>query len=326
MPKVVITAKIAKEGPHNKIFHDHGFDVAYPSTGCDVFQEDQLITVLQGADAVLAGSEPYTPRVIAALPQLRTITRAGVGYDAVNLEACDRANIPVCITPGVNHHSVAEHTIALLMAVARGFPHLDRKVRVGEWSRKSFPRVMGKTLGLVGLGRIGQATATRGVGLGMRVIAHEPYPDRDFCQKWNIELVDLNTVLAQADFLSLHCPSTPESRHLIRKENIEKMKPGAVLINTARGTLVNEADLFEALRSHRLAAAGLDVFEVEPLPLTSPLLTLDNVLVSGHIAGLDDESAHGTSKMCAEIITGLYQGRWPTGCVMNLKGKTGWTW
>jgi phosphoglycerate dehydrogenase-like enzyme len=185
---------------------------------------------------------------------------------------------------------------------------------------------MGKTLGLVGLGRIGQATATRGVGLGMRVIAHEPYPDRDFCQKWNIELVDLNTVLAQADFLSLHCPSTPESRHLIRKENIEKMKPGAVLINTARGTLVNEADLFEALRSHRLAAAGLDVFEVEPLPLTSPLLTLDNVLVSGHIAGLDDESAHDTSKMCAEIITGLYQGRWPTGCVMNLKGKTGWTW
>ncbi|MFN5531078.1 MAG: NAD(P)-dependent oxidoreductase, partial [Planctomycetaceae bacterium] len=155
MPKVVITAKISPEGPHNAIFARHGFEVGYPPAGCDVFQEDRLIEVLSGAQAVLAGSEPYTPRVIQSLPGLRAIARAGVGYDAVNLEACDAASIPVCVTPGVNHHSVAEHAISLLMGVARGFPLLDRKVRENNWSRRPFPRVQGTTLGLVGLGRIG---------------------------------------------------------------------------------------------------------------------------------------------------------------------------
>lgn len=326
MPTVVVTAKIEQEGPHNRIFADHGFQVAFPPADCDVFQEDQLIALLQDADASLAGSEPYTPRVISALPKLRVIARAGVGYDAVNLAACDQADIPVCITPGVNHHSVAEHTIALLMAIARGFPLLDRKVRDNRWNRKSHPRVMGRTLGLVGLGRIGQATATRGVGLGMKVIAYEPFPNLEFCTQWNIELVDRDTLFAQSDYVSLHCPMSAENHHLINKTSIARMKPGVKIINTARGPLINETDLYEALKSGRVAAAGLDVFEVEPLPLSSPLLTLDNVLVSGHVAGLDDESACGTSQMCAEIVVGLHAGRWPEGCVVNLKGRTGWTW
>jgi phosphoglycerate dehydrogenase-like enzyme len=210
--------------------------------------------------------------------------------------------------------------------VARGFPLLDRKVRENNWSRRPFPRVQGTTLGLVGLGRIGQATATRGVGLGMRVIAEEPYPDRAFCEQWNIELVDRETLLRRSDFVSLHCPMTVENRHLINQRTLAWMKPGSVLINTARGPLVNEADLYEALKSRHLAGAGLDVFEVEPLPLSSPLLTLDNVLVSGHVAGLDNESAFDTSKMCAEILTGLHAGEWPAQCVVNLKGQTGWKW
>jgi len=326
MPQVVITAKISPEGPHNAIFAQQGFEVAYPPAGCDVFQEEHLIRVLGSAQAVLAGSEPYTPRVIESLPGLRAIARAGVGYDAVNLAACDAADIPVCVTPGVNHHSVAEHAIALLMGVARGFPLLDQKVRVNNWARRPYPRVQGTTLGLIGLGRIGQATATRGVGLGMRVIAEEPHPDRAFCEKWNIELVDRETLLRRSDFVSLHCPMTPENRHLINRQSLGWMKRGAVLINTARGLLVNETDLCEALRSGHLGGAGLDVFEVEPLPLSSPLLQLDNVLVSGHVAGLDNESAHDTSQMCAEILTGLHRGEWPAHCVVNLRGRSGWSW
>lgn len=326
MPKVVLTAKISPEGPHRKIFADNGFEVVLTPHDCDPFQEDQLIALMNGAEAVLAGSEPYTPRVIQALPKLRVIARAGVGFDAVNLEACDKSKIPVCTTPGVNHHSVAEHTIAMLMAVARGFPELDRKVRENRWDRRPFPRVMGKTLGILGLGRIGQAVATRAVGLGMKVVAYEPYPNRDFVKQWNIELVDLDTLLARSEFVSLHLPMSKESRHIINRNSIAKMKQGAVVINTARGPLINEADLYEALKSRRLAAAGLDVFEVEPLSLSSPLLTLDNVLVSGHVAGLDDDSAYDTSKMCAEIIVGLHQGRWPEGCVQNLKGCSGWKW
>jgi phosphoglycerate dehydrogenase-like enzyme len=327
MHKVVVTAKISPEGPHNGIFADGGFAVAFPPKGCDVFQEDALIGLLRDADAVLAGSEPYTKRVLAALPKLRVIARAGVGFDAIDLAACDEARIPVCTTPGVNHHAVAEHTIALLMAIARGFPELDRKVRQNRWDRRSYPRVMGKTLGILGLGRIGQAVATRAVGLGMKVIALEPYPNQEFVKQWHIELVDLDTALARSDFVSLHLPMSRENHHLMNRERLAKMKKGAMLINTARGPLVNEGDLVEALKTRHVAAAGLDVFEVEPLPLSSPLLALDNVLVSGHVAGLDDDSAYDTSKMCAEIIVGLTKGKWPDGCVQNLKsGHAGWRW
>ena len=327
MHKVVVTAKISPEGPHNGIFAQGGFSVAFPPADCDPFQEQALIGLLKDVDAVVAGSEPYTKRVIESLPKLRVIARAGVGFDAVDLAACDAARIPVCTTPGVNHHAVAEHTIALLMAIARGFPELDRKVRQNRWDRRSYPRVMGKTLGILGLGRIGQAVATRGVGLGMKVIALEPFPDRAFVKQWNIELVDLDAVLARSDFLSLHLPMSPENHHFINRERLAKMKKGVMLINTARGPLINEADLVEALKTRYVAAAGLDVFEVEPLPLDSPLLKLDNVLVSGHVAGLDDDSAHDTSKMCAEIIVGLSKGKWPDGCVQNLKsGYAGWSW
>lgn len=326
MPKVVQTAKNPPEGPHVQILAEAGFELGFPPKGCDVFVEDNLISLLKDADAVIAGSEPYTPRVIAALPKLRAIARSGVGFDAVNLAACDNANIPVCTTPGVNHHAVAEHTIALLMGVARGFPELDRKVRQNRWNRTPRPRVMGRTLGIVGLGRIGQAVATRAVGLGMKVVAYEPYPNRDFVKQWNIDLLDLDTLLGRSDFVSLHLPVSKETTNLMDRTRLAKMKRGSILINTARGQLVQEADLYDALKSGHLAGAGLDVFQVEPLPLDSPLLTLDNLLVSGHVAGLDDESLYDTNKMCADIIVGLYNGRWPEGCVQNLKGRTGWKW
>lgn len=326
-PKVVITAKIDPVGPHNQIFKDNGFIELHTPASCDPFIEDQLIELARDCDAILAGSETYSPRVIESLPKLRAIARAGVGFDAINLASCDKARIPVCTTPGVNHHSVAEHTIGILMAIARGFPLLDRKVRENRWyERRAYPRVMGKTIGLVGLGRIGQATAWRAAGLGLKVLAFEPFPNKEFVDKWNIELVDLDTLLSRSDYVSLHCPMAKENYHLMNAARFARMKQGAMFVNTARGPLVDEKALYDALKSGHIAAAGLDVFEEEPLPCTSPLLELENVLVAPHVAGLDNESAHDTSKMCAEIIVGLHQGRWPEGCVQNLKGVTGWTW
>lgn len=326
MPKVLITAKVSPIGPHNQIFRDNGFEELHTPADRDPFTEDHLIGLLKDCEAVIAGSEPYSPRIIESLPRLRVIARSGVGFDAVNLPACDKADIPVCTTPGVNHHSVAEHTIAMLMAIARGFPKLDRKVHENRWDRRPYPRVMGKTLGLVGMGRIGQAVAWRAAGLGLKVLAFEPYPDRDFVQQWNIELVDLDTLTARSDFISLHCPMSKENYHLLNAARFARMKRGVMIINTARGPLIDEQALYDALQSGQVAAAGLDVFELEPLPLSSPLLQHENMLVSGHVAGLDNESAHDTSKMCADIIVGLHQGRWPHGCVQNLKGRSGWRW
>lgn len=326
MPKVACTALNTDEGPHLEMFSRAGFEVILPPAGTNMFNEDHLISVLQDCDAVVAGSEPYTRRVIAALPKLRVIARRGVGFDAVDLAAADDHNIAVATTPGVLDESVAEHTITMLLACARGFPGLDRNVREGRWLRVPFARAAGKTLGIVGLGRIGQAVVPKALGLGIKVIAYDPFPNAAFATEWNIEYVTLEELWARSDFISLHLAMSPETFNLINATTIEKMKPGVIVINTGRGQLVQEDDLCAALQSGKVAAAGLDVFHQEPLPLTSPLLKQDNLLLSGHVAGLDLESNHDIAVRFAETIITLSQGGWPTECIRNLKGKSGWKW
>lgn len=326
MPHVICTSLNAEEGPHFEIFESAGFDVSIVPRDRNLFDPRQLREAVAEADAIVAGSEPYGPEILRELPRLRVIARTGVGFDAIDLPTCDEVGIVVTTTPGVNHHSVAEQTIALLMGIARGFPEQDQRVRAGRWKRVAYPRVMGRTIGLVGLGRIGQAVATRAVGLGLKVLAHEPFPNADFVQQWNIELVDLEELFRRSDIVSLHCPLTSENRHLINERTLSLMPPGSLLVNTARGGLVDETALYSALKSGHLQAAGLDVFEVEPLPLDSPLLELPNVLLAGHVAGLDIESHNDTFAMAARTIIDLHGGGWPQECIQNLKGGADWSW
>lgn len=327
MQKVLYTSLIGDDGPHFEILQNAGFVVENAVRQTDPYTEDQMIEMLVGYSAVIAGSEPYSRRVVSALDDLRVIARTGVGFDAVDLAACDERGIVVTTTPGVNHHSVAEHTIAMLMGLARGFPELDRKVRANDWERNSFPRAMGKTLGIVGLGRIGKAVATRAIGLGMKVLAYEPNPDAQFVEKWNIELFDFDNLLSNSDYVSVHAPATKDNYHLFNTEAFSKMKPGSVFINTARGTLVDETALCAALESGHLRAAGLDVFEKEPLSLDSPLLKFQNVMLAGHVGGLDEESKNDMDRMCAETIVALYKGDWPEDCILNLSESCNtWKW
>ncbi|GAB4157259.1 MAG: hydroxyacid dehydrogenase [Planctomycetaceae bacterium] len=326
MSKVLCASLNSETGPHIQLLENAGFEVKHVENKAELFDEDKLIGHLSDCVASVAGSEPYTRKVIEACPELRVISRSGVGFDAIDLQACDEAGVAVTTTPGVNHHSVAEHAIAMLMAVARGFPELDRRVRENRWKRIAYPRIMGRTLGIVGLGWIGRAVAFRAVGLGMKVLAYEPYPNQEFLEQWPVELTDLDDLLTRSDFVSLHCPMTPESHHLINAETLAKMKPTSILINTARGPLVDEAALYEALKSGQIRAAGLDVFEVEPLPEDSPLIGLDNVLLAGHVAGLDEESQHDTFVMVADTIIKLRDGEWPTIRIRNLKDVSDWSW
>lgn len=326
MPQVLLASLNSEEGPHIDLLTAAGFEVKQCADKAKLFDEDSLIEELSGCVATVAGSEPYSARVIKSCPELRVISRSGVGYDAIDLAACDKAGVAVTTTPGVNHHSVAEHTIALLMGVARGFPELDRQVRENRWKRAPRPRVMGSTLGIVGLGWIGRAVAFRAIGLGMKVLVYEPFPPQEFLEQWPVELTGFDDLLARSDYVSLHCFMSAENRRMMNAETFAKMKPGSVLINTARGGLVDEQALYEALKSGRLRGAGLDVFEVEPLPLDSPLLSLDNVLLAGHVAGLDDESQYDTFVMVADTIIQLRDGKWPAERIRNLPGVTGWTW
>ena len=327
MPKLRGLSLMARTESQFQPVIDAGFEVVLNPDGLNPFNEDELIELLQGCDVVNAGSEPYTPRVLEANPQLRHIARSGVGFDAVDLDYCNEHGIVVTTTPGVNHHAVAELAITMVVALGRGFPTHHDNTKSLKWSRAALPRIMGSTIGIVGLGRIGRAVATRAVGLGMNVVAFEPYPNQEFVEQWKIELADLDDLLGRSDFITLHSPSTPDTHHLINESSLAKMKPGSVIVNTARGSLIDESALIKALDSGHVRAAGLDVFEVEPIEANNPLLKMDNVLLSPHVGGLDQQSHEDTFKVLSDTVADLYSGRrWPTECIINRKEQNGWSW
>jgi D-3-phosphoglycerate dehydrogenase len=287
--------------------------------------EAELLPTLKGVAASLAGSEPYTRRVLEANPQLRVIARAGVGYDAVDLAAATERGVAVCITPGTNQDAVAEHAFALMLALVKNLVPQHLGTVAGRWPRQSNLPLRGRTLGIAGLGRIGKAVAVRGAVFGMPLLAYEPFPDQDFVRRHNVTLVPFERLLAESDFLSLHLPLTAESKHLIRKETLARMKPTAFLVNTARGGLVCEADLYEALRARRLAGAGLDVFEQEP-PTPGPLFALENVVATPHAAGVDVQSRDDMALSAAQAIVSLSRGEWPAEKVVNPEVRARFRW
>jgi D-3-phosphoglycerate dehydrogenase len=326
MPSVLITTEVLQgaAGAHVEMLRRAGFEVRFPAKTALIKEEDTL-AALQGIVAVIAGSEPYTDRVLGGLSQLRIISRNGVGYDAIDVPAATRRGIAVTITPEANHQAVAEHALALLLAVARSIVPNANDTRQGIWRRRTiFIPMRGKTLGIVGLGRIGRSVAVRAAGFGLRLLAFEKFPDRQFAEKHAIQLVDLDTLLAQSDFVTLHTPMTAETKELINRRTLALMKPGSILINTARGPMVNEADLVEALKSGHLAGAGLDVLTTEPPPAGHPLLALDNVVVSPHVSALDSQAVEDMSVAAARNILDIFAGNWPDGSLVNPDVKAAW--
>ena len=280
--------------------------------------EEELLGQLPGCVASLAGSEPYTRAVIArAAPAgLKVIARAGVGYDAIDLQAATEHGVAVCFAPGTNQEAVAEHAFALLLSLIRNVPRQDAAIRRGEWPRKVVGFARTTTLGIVGLGRIGKAMATRANAFGFTVLAAEIAPDVGFCEANRVALVPIEELLKRSDVVTLHVPKTPLTRNLIRRETLELMKPTAFVINTSRGGVVHEADLYEALKTKRIAGAALDVFEKEP-PGANPLFTLDNVILTAHTAGVDRKSREDMARVPAQAIVKLLAGEWPEEWVVN---------
>ena len=263
--------------------------------------------------------------MLAALPELRVIARAGVGFDRVDVPAATKHKVVVTITPTANHAAVAEHTLALLFGVARAVALNDRVMVAGQWIRQTLQPLRGRTIGLVGLGRIGRSTATRCLGLEMNVIAHELFPDQDFVKQHGIKLVEFPTLLKTADFVSLHCPLNEDTRGLMNAAAFALMKPGSIFINTARGGLVVEADLIAALKSGHLGGAGLDVFEEEPTDPANPLFKMDNVVLCPHLGGGDLQSIADIGAEAARSIVTLHNGQWPPdAAVLNGTLKEGW--
>jgi D-3-phosphoglycerate dehydrogenase / 2-oxoglutarate reductase len=280
----------------------------------------------EGIDALVAGLETVNRQVLES-SRLRAVARYGVGYDSVDVQAATERGVAVTITPGVNHIAVAEHTMAMILGLLRLIPQRDRAVRDGNWVRYPNPRLTGQTLGLVGLGRIGKAIVPRAQGMGVTVIAYDPFPDREFAAAHHVRLCTLDEIWADSDIVSLHLPGSPGAKPLINRETLGKMRRGAILINTARGVLVDDDALVEALVEGQLGGAGLDTFVVEPLPTTSRLMEAPNLLLSPHVAGQDHESAAAGGSLACECLARLYRGEEvPPGCLVNPAIFPGWKW
>lgn len=279
-----------------------------------VVPEDRLLQLVADCDAAIAGTDPFSARVLSAAPHLKIVARTGVGYDAVDVAAATRLGIVVTNAPGSNAVSVAEHTIGLLWALLRHAMPLHNGLVAGRWQRIIGHELAGKTLGIVGLGNVGKQVAVRARAFAMPVIATDPVRDEHFAAQHGVRYAPLDELLRTADVVTLHAPLDATTHHLINRTTLALMQPTAYLINTARGGIVDEDALIEALQTRRIAGAALDVFAEEPLRHTR-FAALDNVVLSPHVAGLTTEAIERMALSAVESTLALLNGQRPAGLV-----------
>jgi len=300
-PKVLVADAISQRGV-DELARDGGLDVLVQTK----LSPAKLIEIIPQFAALIVRSETkVTGEILNAAKELRVVGRAGVGVDNVDVETATRRGVLVLNAPGGNTVSTAEHAFSLLLCVARKIPQADASLRGKKWSRKDFEGVelYNKTLGVIGMGRIGSELSRRAIAFGMRVIAYDPYLSAARARSLQVELVEeLDDLLANADFISLHTPLTNETRHLLDTARISKTKPGVRIINCARGGLIDEAALASALQDGHIAAAALDVFEIEPLPEDSRLRAAPNLILTPHLGASTAEAQESVGIEIAQSI------------------------
>lgn len=274
--------------------------------------EEELTGLVADADGVITQFAPVSARVVEAMRKARVIVRYGVGYDNVDLEAAARKGIPVCNVPDYCVDEVADHAVGLMLSLTRQIPQTWKRVQAGEWR---FPVPLERmfflgalTVGILGFGRIGRAVAKRLQGFGCSILAHDPISTAEQICAAGATPASYEELLSQSDVITLHCPSTPETRHLIREETIARTKTGVILINVARGNIIDQADLARALAAGRVGAAGLDVTEPEPIPPDSPLLLMNNVVITNHVAAYSAGALERLQRLAAETLLKALRG------------------
>jgi D-3-phosphoglycerate dehydrogenase/(S)-sulfolactate dehydrogenase len=284
--------------------------------GLSVRSEAALADALQGVAATLASVEPYTAQVLSEASDLQVISRTGVGYDAVDVAAATERGVVVCTTPGTNHHAVADLAVLLILACARRLPEAMALLRRRAWTPQPIGlELRGSTVGIIGTGLIGGQVAQRLAGFEPRLLGYDVVHNAALVERFGLRYVGLDELLAQSDFVTVHAPLLPETHHLIGAAALAQMKPSAYLVNTARGPLVDELAVAAALREGRLAGAALDVFETEPLPVSSPLRDVEHLLLTPHIAGITVQSQQAMAAMAVQNAVRVLRGEAPLSCV-----------
>jgi D-3-phosphoglycerate dehydrogenase len=300
-PKVLVSDKLSETAV--QIFRDRGIDVDFdPSIGKD---KDKLLAVIDQYDGLaIRSATKATEKIINAATNLKVIGRAGIGVDNIDRAAASKKGVIVMNTPFGNMITTAEHAIAMMFAVARQIPEASASTHAGKWEKSNFMGVelTGKTLGVIGAGNIGGIVCERALGLKMKVVAYDPFLSEERAEKLGVQKVDLDDLLARADFITLHVPKTEQTSNILNSAAIAKMKPGVRVINCARGGLVDEAALAEALKSGHVAGAAFDVFEVEPAT-DSPLFNLPNVVCTPHLGAATSEAQENVAVQVAEQMS-----------------------
>lgn len=311
--RVLVTARSFANTPgaHQDMLRENGCELELRAPS-HPYSADQLRELMGGIDGVILGLDACDASVIAAADRLKVISRYGVGVDAVDLQAAAARGIAVTNTPGANMLGVAELTLGLLFALARQIPQVASAAKQEEWKRPTGWELSGKTLGVVGFGAIGRDVGRKAVALGMKVLAYDPFWQG---QMEGVELVGLEAVIQRSDIITLHAALTPETTNLINAARIAQMKDGAFIINTARGELVDEAALYDGLKSGKLGGAAADAFLHEP-PAGSPLLTLENFIATPHIGATTKESVRRMALMASENLLKVLKGE-ACSCIVN---------
>jgi D-3-phosphoglycerate dehydrogenase / 2-oxoglutarate reductase len=312
MTRVLLTTTSFQDTPgvHHDLLARAGFDLVRER---GPLTEARMLELAGQFDAYLCGDDALTRAVIQkSLPRLKVISKYGIGLDRIDLEAATELGVPVLFTPGVNHTTVAEHTFALLLAAVRNLVPEANHVAQGRWTRITGTELWGKTLAIVGLGRIGREVAVRARAFGMKLLGFGSYWDDDFARQNEITRVEaFDDVLRRADVVSLHTKLTPQTRHIINAGNIGLLKPGAVIVNCARGELVELSALVKALKSRSILAYAADVLDEEPPPPDHPLLGLPNVVITPHIGSRTFESVQRQASCAVENLTLFLAGKPP---------------
>jgi D-3-phosphoglycerate dehydrogenase len=282
--------------------------------------DDEFASAAADADALYAKGRPITRRVIDGLTRCKVIALGTVGVDSVDVAAATARGIPVTNVPDTFIEEVADHAMTLILATYRRLVTMDRLVRQGRWAEgrpllSQYPRLMGQTLGFIAFGHVPRAVAVRARAFGLYLLAYDPYVEELVLSRYGVEPVGLTELLQRSDIVSMHAPSTVDAHHLLTEHHFRSMKPEALFINTGRGPTVDEPALIRALREGWIAGAGLDVFEQEPPDQSNPLLTMDNVTLTPHVASASARFDPARKRRVGQEIALVLSGRWPRACV-----------
>lgn len=287
----------------------YGYEIIRNESGKQ-YTESQLLDIIEDIDGIIVGLDPLSASVMRKAKKLKVVSKYGVGLDNIDLEEAKKLGVKVTFTPGANNESVADLAFTLMLSLSRNIIKLDTIVRNNGWEKVIGSEIYGKTIGIVGTGAIGKGVAKRAKGFDMKVLAFDIYPDNNFADKYGIEYVDKKTILEESDFISLHVPLTDEMYHFIGAEELNSMKETAFIINTSRGGIINEEELYNALKDRKIAGAGLDVFEMEP-PVNNKLLELSNVILSPHCGASTTDATNRMGVMAAEGLISILEGLEP---------------